>query len=67
MGRIRVNPDLSVPGHPEIFAVGDTSLLLDATGNPLPGVAPVAKQQGAYVGTLIRNDTSDHPRDAAAS
>jgi NADH dehydrogenase len=54
VGRIRVNPDLSVPGHPEIFAVGDTSLVLDAAGSPLPGVAPVAKQQGAYVGTLIK-------------
>jgi NADH dehydrogenase len=53
-GRIKVNPDLSVPGHPEIFAVGDTSLVLDAAGNPLPGVAPVAKQQGAYVGMLIK-------------
>jgi NADH dehydrogenase len=54
VGRIKVNPDLSVPGHPEIFAIGDTSLAFDAGGNPLPGVAPVAKQQGAYVGKLIK-------------
>ena len=53
VGRIKVNPNLSVPGHPEIFAIGDTSLALDATNKPLPGVAPVAKQQGAYVGKLI--------------
>jgi NADH dehydrogenase len=53
VGRIKVNPDLSVPGHPEIFAIGDTSLAFDAGGNSLPGVAPVAKQQGAYVGKRI--------------
>jgi NADH dehydrogenase len=54
VGRIKVNPDLSVPGHPEIFAIGDTALALDGTGKPLPGVAAVAKQQGVYVGNLIR-------------
>jgi NADH:quinone reductase (non-electrogenic) len=53
VGRILVDPDLSVPGHPEIFAIGDTALALDAGGNPLPGIAPVAKQQGRYVGKLI--------------
>jgi NADH:ubiquinone reductase (H+-translocating) len=53
VGRIKVNPDMSVPGHPEIFAIGDTTLALDAKGKPLPGVAPVAKQQGAYVAKLI--------------
>ena len=54
VGRIKVNPDLSVPGHPEIFAIGDTALAFDAGGKPLPGVAPVAKQQGRYVGKLIK-------------
>jgi NADH:ubiquinone reductase (H+-translocating) len=54
VGRIKVNPDLSVPGHPEIFAIGDTSLALGAAGKPLPGVAPVAKQQGTYVGKVIK-------------
>jgi NADH:ubiquinone reductase (H+-translocating) len=54
VGRIEVDPDLSVPGHPEIFAIGDTALVLDANGKPLPGVAPVAKQQGLYVGGLIK-------------
>ena len=53
-GRIEVNPDLTVPDHPEIFAIGDTALMLDAAGKPLPGVAPVAKQQGRYVGRLIK-------------
>jgi NADH:ubiquinone reductase (H+-translocating) len=54
VGRIKVNPDLSVPGHPKIFAIGDTSLALDAAGEPLPGVASAAKQQGVYVGKLIK-------------
>jgi len=53
-GRIEVNPDLTVPDHLEIFAIGDTALMLDAAGKPLPGVAPVAKQQGRYVGSLIK-------------
>jgi len=54
VGRIAVEADLSVPGHPEIFAIGDTALLSDKSGKPLPGVAPVAKQQGRYVGRLIK-------------
>jgi NADH dehydrogenase len=52
-GRIRVEPDLSVPGHPEIFAIGDTALALAPTGTPAPGLAPAAKQMGRYVGRLI--------------
>jgi NADH dehydrogenase FAD-containing subunit len=51
-GRVRVQPDLSVPGHPEIFVIGDTASL-DQDGHPLPGVAQVAMQQGRYAGTLI--------------
>jgi NADH dehydrogenase len=54
VGRIQVDPDLAVPGHPEIFAIGDTALALNANGEPLPGIAPVAKQQGRYVGSLIK-------------
>jgi NADH:quinone reductase (non-electrogenic) len=46
-------PDLSVPGHPDIFVIGDTASLDDVNGNPLPGVAPVAKQQGQYVADLL--------------
>jgi NADH dehydrogenase len=53
-GRLPVNPDLSVPGHPEIFVLGDTAHCEGADGRLLPGVAPVAKQQGAYVARLIR-------------
>ncbi len=51
-GRVRVQNDLSVPDHPEIFAVGDTATL-DQDGKPLPGVAQVAMQEGRYVGRLI--------------
>jgi NADH dehydrogenase len=52
-GRIGVAPDLSVPGHPEIFVIGDAALVTGPNGEPLPGLAPVAKQQGQYVGELI--------------
>ena len=53
-GRVRVEKDCSVPGHPEVFVAGDTASL-DQDGKPLPGVAQVAMQQGRYVGKLIRN------------
>jgi NADH dehydrogenase len=53
-GRVKVNPDLSVPGRPEIFVLGDTAHLPGPDGRPLPGVAPVAKQQGAYVARVIK-------------
>jgi len=52
-GRVRVQPDLRVPGHPEIFVVGDTASL-DQDGRPLAGVAQVAMQQGRYVSRIIR-------------
>ena len=52
-GRVLVNDDLSVPGHPDIFVIGDAAHALGADGKPLPGVAPVAKQQGQYVGNLL--------------
>jgi NADH dehydrogenase len=53
-GRVIVNPDLSVPGHPDIFVLGDAALLKDERGKPLPGVATVAEQQGRYVAALLR-------------
>jgi NADH:ubiquinone reductase (H+-translocating) len=53
-GRVKVGPDLSVPGLPEVFVLGDTAHVRDASGAPLPGVAPVAKQQGEYVARLVR-------------
>jgi NADH:ubiquinone reductase (H+-translocating) len=52
-GRVKVGPDLAVHGHPEIFAIGDVACATGADGRPLPGVAPVAKQQGQYVAALL--------------
>ena len=52
-GRIVVSPDLSVPGHPDVFVLGDLANF-EQDGRPLPGVAPVAMQQGAYVAQLLR-------------
>lgn len=52
-GRIRVASDLSVPGHPQIFAVGDTAVPAYPNAPPIPGIAPAAKQMGRYVGKLI--------------
>jgi NADH dehydrogenase len=52
-GRVKVNPDLSVSGHPEIFAIGDTAAAMDLAGRATPGIAPAAKQMGRYVGRLI--------------
>jgi NADH dehydrogenase len=52
-GRIRVGPDLSVPGMDDIFAIGDVALALDENGKPLPGLAQVAKQEGIYLGRAL--------------
>jgi NADH dehydrogenase len=51
-GRVQVQADLSVPGHPNIFVIGDAAAA-SADGKPLPGIAPVAKQQGRYVANLL--------------
>jgi NADH dehydrogenase len=52
-GRVKVRPDLSVPGYPAIFVIGDAALCIDGRGKALPGVAPVAKQQGQYLARLL--------------
>src|SRR6516162_8844840 len=52
-GRVQVQADLSVPGHPNIFVIGDAAAASGQDGKPLPGVAPVAKQQGRYVANLL--------------
>ena len=52
-GRVRVEPDLTVPGHPDIFVIGDTAAVTDAQGGLVPGVAPAAKQQGQYVARVL--------------
>jgi NADH:ubiquinone reductase (H+-translocating) len=63
-GRVTVEPDLSLPGHPEVLALGDMVRVRDpATGEArtFPGLAPVAMQQGRYVGRLLRARLSDRP------
>jgi len=52
-GRVVVEADLSLPNHPEIFVIGDLANYPHQTGNPLPGTAPVAIQQGCYVANLL--------------
>jgi NADH:ubiquinone reductase (H+-translocating) len=59
-GRVRIQKDLTVPGHPEIFVVGDTASL-DQNGKPLPGLAQVAMQQGRYAAKLIHNRIVGNP------
>jgi NADH dehydrogenase len=53
-GRVKVEPDLTVPGHPQIFVIGDTATVNVWNGKPAPGIAPAAKQQGAHVARTIR-------------
>lgn len=55
MGRIRVGPDLTVPGQPEIFVIGDLAHIPGEDGKPLPGLAPVASQGGRYAARVIRH------------
>ncbi len=61
IGRVSVGSDLTVPGHPEIFVVGDTASAAGVDGKPLPGLAPVAKQQGAYVARVLRARLAGKP------
>jgi NADH:ubiquinone reductase (H+-translocating) len=58
-GRIKVNADLSVPGHPEIFAIGDTATV--PSNRPIPGIAPAAKQMGNYVASVIAARVRSEP------
>lgn len=60
-GRIKVGPDLTVPGFANIYAVGDTAAVVDARGRPVAGIAPAAKQMGRYVGRLIAARASGAP------
>ena len=60
-GRIQVAEDLSVPGHPEVFVIGDAAHVAPGGGPPLPAVAPAAKQQGTYVARLIRQRVAAGP------
>jgi NADH dehydrogenase len=56
-GRLKVGPDLSLPGHAEIFVIGDLACVQQGTKGPLPGVAPVAMQEGRYVARLLEQGT----------
>ncbi len=63
-GRLRVGPDLSVPGMPDVFAIGDTALAIAWDGEPAPGLAPAAKQGGAYVASVLRARLRGAPKPA---
>ena len=65
-GRVQVQPDLSVPGHPDIFVAGDLAALMQANGKPVPGVAPAAKQMGRLVAANIRARLAGKPTSAFA-
>jgi NADH dehydrogenase len=62
-GRVLVNPDLSIPGHREVFVVGDLASLKDKTGKQVPGVAPVALQEGAATARNIGREVQGKPRE----
>jgi NADH dehydrogenase len=62
-GRVLVNPDLSVPGHPAVFAVGDLASIKDRHGKPVPGLAPAAIQQGKSVAKNVVRDLQGKPRE----
>jgi len=64
-GRVQVQPDLTVPGHPEIFVAGDLAALVQADGRPVPGVAPAAKQMGKHVADTIRARLHGKPEPGA--
>jgi NADH dehydrogenase len=62
-GRVFVEPDLSIPQHRNVFVIGDLANMKDEHGKPLPGVAPVAMQQGKFVGRQIAADLAGRPRE----
>ncbi len=66
-GRIAVRPDLRAPGLDDVYVIGDTALARNADGAPLPGIAPVAKQQGAFVGGEIAARIEGKPGDRGLS
>jgi len=60
-GRVKVNPDLTVPGEPDIFVIGDNATVVQANGQPVPGVAPAAKQMGQHVARVIAGRIAGKP------
>jgi NADH:ubiquinone reductase (H+-translocating) len=63
-GRVPVEPDLSVPGHPEIFVAGDLATVTRSDGRPVPGVAPAAKQMGRHAARSMRARLAGRPTSA---
>jgi NADH dehydrogenase/putative oxidoreductase len=63
-GRVKVTENLSVPGLPEIFAIGDTALSNGWNGKQVPGLAPAAKQQGRYVASVVKARIEGRPPPA---
>lgn len=61
-GRVLVEPDLSIQGHPEVFVVGDLASITYGEGKPVPGLAPAAMQEGKWVGRQIKADLQGKPR-----
>ncbi|QDU37849.1 NADH dehydrogenase-like protein [Maioricimonas rarisocia] len=61
IGRVQVEPDLTLPGHPDLFVIGDLAHCADKDGRPLPGLAPVAIQQGSYVADVIASRLQNKP------
>ena len=61
-GRVKVEPDLSIPGHPEVFVLGDLASVMQPNGHPIPGVAPAAIQMGEFAADAIEADRKGQPR-----
>lgn len=59
-GRIKINRDLSIPGYPEAFAIGDIAFIQNKDGTPVPGVSPAAIQMGQHVAEIIQTEMADH-------
>jgi NADH dehydrogenase len=65
-GRVKVNPDLSLPGHPEVFAIGDLAFLLQGNGKTVPGVSPAAMQMAQHAARIIDHELQGRPNARAA-
>lgn len=61
IGRVKVNPDLSLPGQPEVFAIGDMAFLSQDDGKPVPGVSPAAMQMAQHVSQIIADELTGQP------
>jgi NADH dehydrogenase FAD-containing subunit len=64
-GRVKIEPDLSLPGDPRVLVIGDSATILQPNGQPVPGVAPAAKQMGAYVARVIADRIAGKPVSAS--